>query len=374
MAHRADAGRAGQSDPLGHTGPEEAQQQDEDAVEQEDAAGVVDADLLGPQRQEGHEARVAQHGHGQHDARAEPGLVQERQRCGVSDDHGRGAHRGGQGAGDGRGDHREHRGQQEGLRVVGATGEQLAEHRPDAQAAEHRDREVARGLGPPARRCEVVDDRGRADEVQALAHAEEHAQHQEQRDRCEQRRERHGTGGQQRAGGHHPALAVATGRPCDQGPGGDGRHAVGRDGSPHDQAGPAQLVGDVAREGREVDPDGDEVGQRGRGDREERPADEPAGPVGHGGRIGHIGRVGRSERRGHRASVPGEPCTLQLHGRSPPDVTPRGAPVSARGAVGVRTSRGASSSWPRGPRPARAPAAPGRARRDPSGRHRSPAA
>ena len=60
----------------------------------------------------------------------------------------------------------------------------LADHRADAEAAEHGDGEVARRLGPPVGRREVGDERGRADEQGGLADAGDAAQREQRSAGC----------------------------------------------------------------------------------------------------------------------------------------------------------------------------------------------
>ena len=65
---------------------------------------------------------------------------------------------------------------------VVATEQPLAEDRPDAEPAEHGDREVTRSLGSTIARRQVGDQGGRADEDSGFADAHQPAQREELRE------------------------------------------------------------------------------------------------------------------------------------------------------------------------------------------------
>ena len=108
-------------------------------------------------------------------------------------------------------------------REVVVTEQRFADDRPDADAAEHGDGEVARSLGAPIARRQVGDERGRPDEDGGLADTHQAAQCEQLPELRDLTRGDTARAGHRRAADHQHASAVPIGKAADEGPGADRR-------------------------------------------------------------------------------------------------------------------------------------------------------
>ena len=174
-----------------------------------------------------------------------------------------------------RGDDGEHRAGGQPATEAITLDQRLTDDRPDAEAAEHGNGEVAGRLGPPMGRGEIADHRRCADEQSAFADAGECTQRQEHppvvdrdaRDRC--------GGGEQRAGDDQDPTTVAVAIGPEQGTNGDRSDAERSQVEPDVDLAPTQPVLDQPRDERHLDADVHEEQERDERDRDERTADQP---------------------------------------------------------------------------------------------------
>ena len=158
------------------------------------------------------------------------------------------------------------------------TDHRLADHRADAEPAEHRHREVARCLGAAARRSEIADAGGRADEDRSLADALQRSGAAAAPTGCGPRRTgRRGCRGEQGADDHRRSQTVLLGEPAELRPDQHGSDAEGRQVEPDVDLVAAELFFDQSRQQWGHHADVDEHRQRSRGDQNERPGDHPLG-------------------------------------------------------------------------------------------------